>query len=264
MVLLAIHVAARDGDLVALRRELANGVSPNAPTRHHGLKPLHLLCGWQRGKSAFSTRSSGCAPVDNNPDERLACVHALVGAGADIHANDNHNAPKCRHPGWHTQWTPLHFAVVLCRVSLVAALIEAGADVNAALPNARAGGGLPLALAVGFGASARRRECIALLLRAGAAVNPSETRPLGKAWLNPSLYPILLRAGATCPIPAHPDPYLAKILKAGGFRGNGFQNYERARRNAMNAMFIPKFAHLLPPELVRRVVEFYWLHAPYY
>ena len=101
MVLLAIHVAARDGDLVALRRELAKGVSPNAPTRHHGLKPLHLL-------------------------------------------------------------------------------------------------------------------------------------------------------------------YLAKILAAGGFRGNGFQNYERARRNAINAIFIPKFAHLLPPELVRRVVEFYWLHAPYY
>ena len=84
MVLLAIHVAARDGDLVALRRELANGVSPNAPTRHHGLSPLHL------------------------------------------------------------------------------------------------------------------------------------------------------------------------------------QNYERARRNAINAIFIPKFTHVLPPELVRRVVEFYWLHAPYY
>ena len=261
MVLLAIHVAARDGDLVALRRELANGVSPNAPTRHHGLSPLHLLCGWQRGKSAFSTRSSGYFQVD---DERLACFHALVGAGADIHANDNHNAPRCRHPGWHAQWTPLHFAVVMCRVSLVAALIEAGADVNAALPNARAGGGLPLALAVGFGASARRRECIALLLRAGAAVNRPDLS-LDKAWMNPSLYPILLRAGAALnPIPTHPDPYLAKILAAGGFRGNGFQNYERARRNAMNAMFIPKFAHLLPPELVRRVVEFYWLHAPYY
>ena len=105
MVLLAIHVAARDGDLVAMRRELAQGVSPNAPTRHHGL-------------------------------------------------------------------------------------------------------------------------------------------------MNPSLYPILLRAGAALnPIPTHPDPYLAKILAAGGFRGNGFQNYERARRNAMNAMFIPKFALLLPPEL---------------
>jgi len=83
--------------------------------------------------------------------------------------------------------------------------------------------------------------------------------------MNPSLYPILLRAGATfLRAPAHPDPYLAKILKAGGFRGNGFQNYERARRHAINAIFIPKFAHVLPPELVRRVVEFYWLHAPYY
>ena len=175
MVLLAIHVAARDGDLVAMRRELAQGVSPNAPTRHHGLSPLHL-------------------------------------------------------------------------------------------PGACSQSGLPLALAVGFGASIRRRECIALLLRAGAAVNTLDRlRPLDKAWMNPSLYPILLRAGAALnPIPTHPDPYLAKILAAGGFRGNGFQNYERARRNAMNAMFIPKFAHLLPPELVRRVVEFYWLHAPYY
>ena len=153
----------------------------------------------------------------------------------------------------------------MCRVSLVAALIEAGANVNAACaPGAKSGSGLPLALAVGFGASARRRECIALLLRAGAAVNRPDLS-LDKAWMNPSLYPILLRAGAALnPIPTHPDPYLAKILAAGGFRGNGFQNYERARRNAMNAMFIPKFAHLLPPELVRRVVEFYWLHAPYY
>ena len=178
MVLLAIHVAARDGDLVAMRRELAQGVSPNAPTRH-----------------------------------------------------------------------------------------QAGANVNVACaPMGDGASGLPLALAVGFGASIRRRECIALLLRAGAAVNTLDRlRPLDKAWMNPSLYPILLRAGAALnPIPTHPDPYLAKILAAGGFRGNGFQNYERARRNAMNAMFIPKFAHLLPPELVRRVVEFYWLHAPYY
>ena len=264
MVLLAIHVAARDGDLVAMRRELAQGVSPNAPTRHHGLKPLHLLCGWQRGKSAFSTRSSEGKSADNL-EERLACFHALVGAGADIHANDNHNASKCRHAGWHAQWTPLHFAVVLCRVSLVAALIEAGANVNVACaPMGDGASGIPLALAVGFGASIRRRECIALLLRAGAAVNRPDLS-LDKAWMNPSLYPILLRAGAAMnPIPTHPDPYLAKILKAGGFRGNGFQNYERARRNAINAIFIPKFAHLLPPELVRRVVEFYWLHAPYY
>ena len=96
MVLLAIHVAARDGDLVALRRELAKGVSPNAPTRHHGLSPLHLLCGWQRGKSAFSTRSSEGKSADNL-EERLACFHALVGAGADIHANDNQTRAPPRH-----------------------------------------------------------------------------------------------------------------------------------------------------------------------
>ena len=109
-----------------------------------------------------------------------------------------------------------------------------------------------------------RKEPHQTLLRAGAAVNRPDLS-LDKAWMNPSLYPILLRAGATfLRAPAHPDPYLAKILKAGGFRGNGFQNYERARRHAINAIFIPKFAHVLPPELVRRVVEFYWLHAPYY
>ena len=83
--------------------------------------------------------------------------------------------------------------------------------------------------------------------------------------MNLSLYPILLNAGATLSgFPMLPDPYLKKIHAAGGFYGNGFQNYERARRHAINAIFIPKFAHLLPPELVRRVVEFYWLHAPYY
>ena len=34
------------------------------------------------------------------------------------------------------------------------------------------------------------------------------------------------------------------------------QNYERAHLAALAASFAPKFAHLLPPELVRRVVEY--------
>ena len=106
--------------------------------------------------------------------------------------------------------------------------------------------------------AARDGDLVALRRELANGVSPN-------APMNPSLYPILLRAGAAMnPIPTHPDPYLAKILAAGGFYGNGFQNYERARRNAINAIFIPKFAHVLPPELVRRVVEFYWLHAPYY
>ena len=34
------------------------------------------------------------------------------------------------------------------------------------------------------------------------------------------------------------------------------QNYERAHLDALAAAFAPKFAHLLPPELARRVVAY--------
>ena len=51
---------------------------------------------------------------------------------------------------------------------------------------------------------------------------------------------------------AHPTAaYLRKVRAAGGFR-----RYERAHLNALAATFAPKFSHLLPPELVRRVVEY--------
>ena len=61
---------------------------------------------------------------------------------------------------------------------------------------------------------------------------------------------ILLRAGAA--LPAHSaDGYLQKVIAAGSL-----QNYERAHLDALAASFAPKFAHLLPPELVRRVVEY--------
>ena len=52
--------------------------------------------------------------------------------------------------------------------------------------------------------------------------------------------------------------YLQKIAAAGGFR-----KYELAHINALLATFSPKFSHLLPPEMVRHVVEF-WLHAGCY
>ena len=34
------------------------------------------------------------------------------------------------------------------------------------------------------------------------------------------------------------------------------RSYERAHLNAIAATFAPKFSHLLPPELVRRVVAY--------
>ena len=79
------------------------------------------------------------------------------------------------------------------------------------------------------------------------------------------IYPILFRAGAALPtrehlIPGHTDrhrgtgtcvTYVRKIRAAGGFK-----RYERNHLNAITATFAPKLSHLLPPELVRRVVEY--------
>ena len=48
---------------------------------------------------------------------------------------------------------------------------------------------------------------------------------------------------------------IRKVCAAGGFR-----QYERAHLNAIVASFAPKFSYLLPPEMVRRVVE-YAFHA---
>jgi len=45
--------------------------------------------------------------------------------------------------------------------------------------------------------------------------------------------------------------YLKHVAAAGGYR-----NYERNHLNALSATFAPKLSHLLPPEMVRRVVEY--------
>ena len=45
--------------------------------------------------------------------------------------------------------------------------------------------------------------------------------------------------------------YLKKVAAAGGYR-----NYERNHLNALSATFAPKLSNLLPPEMVRRVVEY--------
>ena len=67
---------------------------------------------------------------------------------------------------------------------------------------------------------------------------------------------MILRAGASLPTdPYHGDPYIQRVVDAGGIA-----NYERGHLASRVATFTPKLAHLLPPELVRRVVAF-WMHA---
>ena len=62
--------------------------------------------------------------------------------------------------------------------------------------------------------------------------------------------PIMFRAGAALP-PGNNIAYMRKIRAAGGFK-----RYEQNHLNAITATFAPKLSHLLPPELVRRVVEY--------
>ena len=86
------------------------------------------------------------------------------------------------------------------------------------------------------------------------------------------LWPVLLRGGSILPPPGEnpfnwpgasynterADPYLQRIDAAGSWEA-----YEKAHRAALQAIFAPKFTHLVPPELVARIVE-YSFHIGFY
>jgi hypothetical protein len=121
---------------------------------------------------------------------------------------------------------------------------------------------LPLHMACEFGGSP---DCVVVLIRAGANLNAIDDEgktPLENGTSNFSQQRVaspritrricatLLRSGAALPAETE-DDYLRKVIAAGSF-----QNYERAHLNALAGIFAPKFSRLLPPEMVRRVLEF--------
>jgi len=221
-----IHKAAWNADVEALRRVLGEGVSANL--KSDGCVPLHHLCSDDQGDS----------------DNRVVCFKLLVDAGADVNAEIS-----------PTRSTPLSFAAGYGHPKLVAALINAGANVNCH----NSAGWTPLHFAC------RRHppsvECVELLLNAGAAVNattncraPRRT-PLDIAinrGTQERIYPTLLRAGATHSQETT-DAYLQKVRAAGGI-----ENYERAHLATLTATFTSKLR--LPARPTRRVVE-YAFHA---
>ena len=164
--------------------------------------------------------------------------------------------------------TLLHDASVANNPATVALLLEFGADVHAR--NIKRD--TALHRTAWFG----RAESAQLLLRAGAEVNARNGRgrtPLQESlygdlgWNNHLICPVFLRAGSELPTTlegmntSHRGhgvdvrPYLQRVIDAGGIA-----NYERGHLASRVATFTPKLAHLLPPELVRRVVAF-WMHA---
>ena len=224
-----IHDAARSANATMLRRVLESGVSPDALAADR--TPIHLLC----------LSRNACMNGD-----RAACFKLLREAGANLEATNS------------IGMTPLHEAAANGRLELLSLLIQSGVNVNATHMQ----GKNALHFAVqGSAIYSRKIACCELLLKAGAAVNVK-----AHGWQTPlnialtchlrRMWPLFLRAGAEMPNhTVFTYPYIERVRNAGGFK-----RYEQAHLARLTAILETP---LLPPELVRKILEF-WLHAGYY
>ena len=120
----------------------------------------------------------------------------------------------------------LHEAAFLGLYTVCRLLRDAGADVNVLQMTNQAPSHTPLYYAV----SERNHKVIALLISRGAVVSSDVEASI--------------RAGKS--------PYLQKVRAAGSF-----VLYAKQHRAKLVAMLAPKFAHVLPPELVSVVITFW-------
>ena len=239
--------AADRCDVDALRELLSAGVDVDHTSPQCRLTALQIVCS---------------ASTNGHDDHRVACAALLLAHGA---------SPNAGAPGSSYQnFTPLMFAALNSRVEIVKMLLSAGGDVNVI-----ASGATALGAAV-FNAPDTRanRDILEAFLRAGADANPPKWG--GSTVMERSIrhgqrrfWPLLLRAGAILPTGENdhgpPDydihrthPYLRKLDAAGGFKA-----YEKAHRATLQAIFAPKFTHLVAPELVARIIEFSF-HVGFY
>ena len=241
----AIFDAIYAFDVEALRRELAAGVDPNV--LYDRLTPLYAL---------VLFRAAG-RPTERI-QERLECISVLLEAGASV---------DLRHYDlWHTNGRTTLHRIAHNRspayTAVIAALVEAGADVNFTDEGEYEGGSSVLARAAASAPAATVRT----LISAGAV---DLDRALVRAIANSKQRncTLLLRAGAAIPAQNPPSwtagsgradqatladtrAYIAKIRAAGGYKA-----YERAHRQRLVAIFAPKFPRL-PADMLGRVLEF--------
>ena len=207
---------------------------------------LHLLClecDRSAADAAFATRPRTA--------DAAACFKLLRDAGANLEG--------ARTLGY----TPLHCAASEGRLELLTLLIQSGVNVDAVTDY----GTTSLHLAARKGAA----DCVKVLLAAGADVHARSNAgrsafdealaPVRNVWTRAReehnrrrTWPLFLRAGAELPTD-NTDPYIVRVKNAGGFK-----KYAQAHL-ARIALILE--TPLLPPELVRKVLEF-WLHAGYY
>ena len=250
MAVAPIHFAAHTRDVETLRRLLASGESPDViPDNYLDRTPLHCLC---------------LRDDEDKEGARAACFELLRDAGANLEASDQ------------IGYTILHLAARDAFPELISLLVQARVNLDATLET----GATALHLAARYGAV----DCVGVLLAAGASLNLREVHsgrtPFEHAlhystWSHATpeqrarsrrTWPLFLRAGAQVPaiytdnmgaeVPTdNMDPYLVRVRNAGGFQRYSQQHLARIT----SILETP----LLPPELVRKVLEF-WLHAGYY
>ena len=281
----AIIVAAQNCDVGLLRRELDSGVSVDLED-FTGRTPLQVAC-------KIETRPSrrdplGLGPTEANEEGRTACVKLLIERGACVDAGLPNN-PGSNFAKSH--FTPLMEAADKNNLEVVKMLLSAGGDANAQIVRGSSTH-TPLCQAVlaycvlafpGRGESLEvKRRCAFLvdaILKGGADPNgPKHDGRNAFEWVIGAstaemgcdmrpLWPILLRGGAFIPtdsdhyeewVTVRAHPYLQKIDAAGGWKA-----YEKAHRTRLLATFVPKFTHLVPPELVPLIVE-YAFHFGFY
>ena len=238
-----IFIAARDGDVQAMRAELASGVDPNL-RRSDQTTPLHVIAAnanVQNANVQGGRRYLRCP----NESRLLECTRLLLDAGADPCVRDEYRI------------TAIYYCVSHNHPEILAMLLEAGAR---AVVNHRYDGNNWTALSQATRSG--RMECLHLLLAAGADANlrvqnaslnesPLETAIKWDRYADRKrVFPVLLRAGAAIP-PNVAQPYVRKVAAAGGFAA-----YERAHRLRLATILARVVFPRLPLEMVSHVVAF--------
>ena len=234
-----IFAAVKDLDVEALRRELAAGVDPDMYESDHPYADTLLL---------QAVRSRRHAP-EEQMRERLEIISLLLEAGASVDLVASVGQTPLHHAA-HSESQAYH--------AVIAALLEAGADVNyvswsgsVLAKAAKCGTAGAVKMLISAGAvdldralvlaieNGKQRNC-APLMRAGAAIPAVITAP-SQRW--EELVPTFSQTRA----------YVERVRATGGFKA-----YEKAHRQRLTAIFLPKFPPALPVEMLERVLEFTW------
>ena len=244
----AIFTAVKAFDVEALRRELAAGVDPDIhETGPYSATPLtYAVLTGIRTRIESGTRTWRVRKkFRKRLQERLECISVLLEAGASV---DTLRGAELLHTIAGSKY-PAYTAVI-------AALVEAGADVNFKRTASYGPGWHRSVLA--HAAADGTAGAVRLLISAGA-VDLDRALKFAIANGKQRSCTLLLRAGAAIPAgvfdatdrgPRQTRAYIERIRAAGGYKA-----YEKAHRQRLVAIFLPKLPHL-PHLLLGRVLEF--------